>query len=166
VVGFKARIVSQRRWKVYLSEQGCQIFLGTKYQNGKILSNYHELYQMSINITKDSKMDQVTIKYSNIFHWNTLQDLPKFGFLVWKQTIWQPCLRGQFYLHRYIKILNFLSHGMLKISPSLQNTILANIMKTHFFIFKFQCKIIRQLGKMCKTSLWKKKVSAANSCQS
>jgi hypothetical protein len=25
-----------------------------------------------------------------IFHCKTLQSLPKFGFLVWKQTIWQP----------------------------------------------------------------------------
>jgi hypothetical protein len=36
-------------------------------------------------------MDQVSIKYANIFHWKTLQNLPKFRFLVWKQTIWQPC---------------------------------------------------------------------------
>jgi hypothetical protein len=38
-------------------------------------------------------MDQVSIKYSNIFHCKTLQNLPKFGFLVLKQTIWQPCVR-------------------------------------------------------------------------
>jgi hypothetical protein len=37
-------------------------------------------------------MDQVAIKYTNIFQCKTLQNLPKFGFLVWKQTIWQPCL--------------------------------------------------------------------------
>jgi hypothetical protein len=36
-------------------------------------------------------MDQVAINYTNIFHCKTLQNLPKFGFLVWKQTIWQPC---------------------------------------------------------------------------
>jgi hypothetical protein len=35
-------------------------------------------------------MDQVSIKYTNILHYKTLQNLPKFGFLVWKQTIWQP----------------------------------------------------------------------------
>jgi hypothetical protein len=38
-------------------------------------------------------MDQVSIKYTNIFHCKTLQNLPKFGFSVWKQTIWQPCFR-------------------------------------------------------------------------
>jgi hypothetical protein len=27
-----------------------------------------------------------------IFHCKTLQNFPKFGFLVWKQTIWQPRL--------------------------------------------------------------------------
>jgi hypothetical protein len=36
-------------------------------------------------------MDQVSIKYTDIFHCKTLQNLHKFGFLVWKQTIWQPC---------------------------------------------------------------------------
>jgi hypothetical protein len=35
-------------------------------------------------------MDQVSIKYTNIFQRTTVQNLPKFGFLVWKQTIWQP----------------------------------------------------------------------------
>jgi hypothetical protein len=35
-------------------------------------------------------MDQVSIKYTNIFQFKTLQNLPKFGCLVWKQTIWQP----------------------------------------------------------------------------
>jgi hypothetical protein len=38
-------------------------------------------------------MDQVSIKYTIIFHCKTLQILAKFGFLVWKQTIWQPCLQ-------------------------------------------------------------------------
>jgi hypothetical protein len=38
-------------------------------------------------------MDQASIKYTNIFHCKTLQNLPKFGFLGWKQTIWQPGIR-------------------------------------------------------------------------
>jgi hypothetical protein len=36
-------------------------------------------------------MDQVSIKYTNIFHYKTPQNLSKLGFLVRKQTIWQPC---------------------------------------------------------------------------
>jgi hypothetical protein len=35
-------------------------------------------------------MDQVSIKYTHIFHCKIPQNLPKFGLLVWKQTIWQP----------------------------------------------------------------------------
>jgi hypothetical protein len=35
-------------------------------------------------------MGQVSIKYTNTFYCKTLQNLPKFGFLVRKQTIWQP----------------------------------------------------------------------------
>jgi hypothetical protein len=36
-------------------------------------------------------MDQVSIKYTIIFIMcKTPQNVPKFRFLVWKQTIWQP----------------------------------------------------------------------------
>jgi hypothetical protein len=35
-------------------------------------------------------MDHVSIKYTILFHCKTLQNLPRFGFLDWKQTIWQP----------------------------------------------------------------------------
>jgi hypothetical protein len=34
------------------------------------------------------------MKYTKIFHCKTLQNLPKLGFLVWKQTIWQPCFKS------------------------------------------------------------------------
>jgi hypothetical protein len=36
------------RWSVpdRLLKQGCQIFLGTMYQNGKNAPNYHRIYQM------------------------------------------------------------------------------------------------------------------------
>jgi hypothetical protein len=32
----------------------------------------------------------MAIKSRNIFQSKALQHLPKLGFLVWKQTIWQP----------------------------------------------------------------------------
>jgi hypothetical protein len=35
------------------------------------------------------------IKYTNIVHYQTLENLPKMGFLVWKNTIWQPCPRSR-----------------------------------------------------------------------
>jgi hypothetical protein len=37
------------------------------------------------------KYSKMTIKYTSIFHSNALQNLLKLGFLVCKQTIWQPC---------------------------------------------------------------------------
>jgi hypothetical protein len=43
------------------------------------------------NISNSSKIDQMVIKNTKIFHCQTLQNSPKLGFLVWKQTIWQPC---------------------------------------------------------------------------
>jgi hypothetical protein len=59
--------------------QGCQIFLGTKYQNGKIYqitTNYTKC-PIYVNITKDRKMDKVTIKY--VHHHLPLQDPPTFS---------------------------------------------------------------------------------------
>jgi hypothetical protein len=85
--------ISKMSVKRRCRNRGCQIFLGKKYQSGKNIPNLLELYQISINITKDCKMDQVSIKYTNIFHCKTLQNLPKLGCLVWKRTIWQPCRR-------------------------------------------------------------------------
>jgi hypothetical protein len=32
----------------------------------------------------------MVIKYTNIYHSKAIQNLPKLGFLVWKQNIWQP----------------------------------------------------------------------------
>jgi hypothetical protein len=32
----------------------------------------------------------MSIKHTSIFQSKALQNLPKSGFLVWKQTIWQP----------------------------------------------------------------------------
>jgi hypothetical protein len=34
------------------------------------------------------------MKYINIFHCKTLQNLHKFGFMVWIQTVWQPWYPG------------------------------------------------------------------------
>jgi hypothetical protein len=60
--------------------QGCQVFLGTKFQNGE---KYARLTRTIPNVHKiDRKSDQVAIKYTNIFQCKTLQNLPKFGFLV------------------------------------------------------------------------------------
>jgi hypothetical protein len=47
------------------------------------------------NISNSSNIDQMVIKDTNIFHCKTLQNLPIFGFLVWKQIIWQPLSTGR-----------------------------------------------------------------------
>jgi O6-methylguanine-DNA--protein-cysteine methyltransferase len=51
--------------------------------------NVHKVYQKTVH-----KMDQVSIKYTDTLQCKTLQNLPKFTVLVWKQTIWQPWLGG------------------------------------------------------------------------
>jgi hypothetical protein len=72
--------------------QGCQIFLGTWYQNGKKCTKCIQ------NVPNGHKISPITIKYSkwqlniciNTFQSRALQCVPKLGFLVAKQTIWQP----------------------------------------------------------------------------
>jgi hypothetical protein len=68
-------------------EQGCQIFLGTWYQNRKKCTkwtqnvpNGHKISQMSVNIPNGHK-------YINIFQSRALQNLPKLGFWVWKKHL-------------------------------------------------------------------------------
>jgi hypothetical protein len=39
------------------------------------------------------KIDQMAIKYTNIYHCKTLPNLPKLGLWVWKETIWQPWMK-------------------------------------------------------------------------
>jgi hypothetical protein len=62
--------------------QRCHIFLGTTYQNDKKYTKW----------LKYNKWQKVTaISFTNIFYCKTLQNLPKLGFFVWNNTIWQPC---------------------------------------------------------------------------
>jgi hypothetical protein len=51
-----------------------RFFFVQNTKTGQNLPNFHEL--------KNRKMDQVSIKYTNIFHCKTLQNLPQFGFFV------------------------------------------------------------------------------------
>jgi hypothetical protein len=57
---------------------GCQIFLGTKYQTGKNIPNYHKMYQMAIKIFQPfpiqgpPKFTQIWIFCLKIYHLATL----------------------------------------------------------------------------------------------
>jgi hypothetical protein len=64
--------------------QGCQIFLGTQYQNRTKCTKGTQ------NVPNGHKISQMAIKYINIFPPKALQNLPKSEFLVWKETIWPP----------------------------------------------------------------------------
>jgi hypothetical protein len=57
-----------------MRNQGCQIFLGTKYQKGEIIL---PMIKGPENTSKRSKIDQMAIKYTKIFHCKNLQNLPK-----------------------------------------------------------------------------------------
>jgi hypothetical protein len=64
--------------------KGCQIFLGTNYQNGEKYTKRPQNIPNGHNIpiSNGHKIDQMVAKYTKIFHCKTLQNLPKFGFLV------------------------------------------------------------------------------------
>jgi hypothetical protein len=64
-------------WNAF-QDQGCQIFLGTINQQG---GGNTKLPQ---NILNCRKIDQMSIKYTNILHCKAHQNLPKFRFLVSK----------------------------------------------------------------------------------
>jgi hypothetical protein len=70
-----------------------RFFLVQNTKTGKIYQMTTKYIKWPLNISNGRKIDQMVIKYINIFHSKTLQTLPKLGFLVWKQTIWQPCFR-------------------------------------------------------------------------
>jgi hypothetical protein len=64
--------------------QGCQIFLGTTYQNGKNIPKNHKIYQMA---TEYIKWPQNIPNGHKIYQQHLLMqvpppNLPKFGFLV------------------------------------------------------------------------------------
>jgi hypothetical protein len=64
----------------------------------QIIPNGHKLYQMATkhtkwpqNIQNECKILQMDTKYANMFNSQALHNIHKYGFLVWKYTIWQPC---------------------------------------------------------------------------
>jgi hypothetical protein len=59
-----------------------RFFLGTTYQNGQKTPNDHRYTNRPRKIPNHCKIDQTPIKYTNIFHLNTVQKLPELGFLV------------------------------------------------------------------------------------
>jgi hypothetical protein len=94
--------------------------LATTYQNEKKSTKWLTNIQ---NIPNDNKVYQMALKCINIFHWKTLQNLPKWVILVWKYTIWQPWIRAawnvevkfsgfasavRFLAHMYIHTWSFL----------------------------------------------------------
>jgi hypothetical protein len=62
------------------SDQGCQMFLDTIYQNGgkytTKLPNGNKMYQIA-----EIYLFQMTKEYTDLFHSKALQNLPKIGFL-------------------------------------------------------------------------------------
>jgi hypothetical protein len=62
-------------------------------QHTKTWKIYHttiKYIKWTQSIPNGQKIDHMAVKFTDIFHSKAHQNLPKFGFLVWKHTIWQP----------------------------------------------------------------------------
>jgi hypothetical protein len=59
-------------------------------KRGKNIPTGHNITKWPWNIPNGCKTLQMTIKYTNIFPFKAIQNLPKLIFMVWKYTIWQP----------------------------------------------------------------------------
>jgi hypothetical protein len=72
-------------------KQGCQIFLGTKYQktgkNYQITTKFNKYPQ---NLLNGRKIYLKAIKYTNIFLSKALQNVPEIGIFGMPMYIWQP----------------------------------------------------------------------------
>jgi hypothetical protein len=91
----------------YASEAGLPDF------SWYMIPKLEKMYQMNTkciqwarHIPNVHKIFQMARKYFTIFQSQALQNLPKLGFLVWKQTIWQPCSEG--FLERLNQLLLWL----------------------------------------------------------
>jgi hypothetical protein len=68
-----------------------RFFLVQHTKTGKNMPINHKIYQVA---TKCRKIDQLAVKYTDIFHCKSLKNSTKLGFLVWKYSIWQPWFYG------------------------------------------------------------------------
>jgi hypothetical protein len=84
------QVVASKNWDSVLDCRVARFFLTQNTKTVKNLPNYHNITKWTQSVPNGRKMDQVSTKYANIFYSKTLQNLPKFGFLVWKYIIWQP----------------------------------------------------------------------------
>jgi hypothetical protein len=72
--------------------QGCQIFLFKTDWNWKYLLNYCKIDQLTIKYTELPYNFPNGFENINIIHSKALQNIPKLGCLLWKYTIWHPCV--------------------------------------------------------------------------
>jgi hypothetical protein len=98
VIRYRALVPAWRQCRDH--NQDCQIFLGTKYQNGRILPNNHKIYPKFM-------------KYTKIFHYMSLQNLPKLGFFVWKYAIWQPWSQLRIFRLKQINVDESMGHNLV-----------------------------------------------------
>jgi hypothetical protein len=70
------------------TNQGCQIFHGAWYQNPKKCTKWTQ--NVPNGHKNVCKIFRMAVKYINNIQSKALPNFPKFGFFVWKQTIWQP----------------------------------------------------------------------------
>jgi hypothetical protein len=79
---------------------------------------------MALEYTECPYVIQITINCTNIFHTKAHQNVSKFGFLVWKYTIWQDC---------FANIFSYLSVWVCK------SWIIGQVFRAKAAFFQFVC---------------------------
>jgi hypothetical protein len=91
----KQKRTKHKKWREsQFGSRVARFFLVQHTKTGKYVPRWPQSMYIKwpYNIRNGSKIDQMAIKFTNIIHCKTLQNLPKLVFLGWKYTIWQRCL--------------------------------------------------------------------------
>jgi hypothetical protein len=90
--------------------QGCQIFLGTRYQNCQKCTKLPQNYQIAVNIPNGCKIYQMAINFTNNFHSKALQNIPKFEVLMKINHLATLARTNRFTVKKKKNIFGFRTH--------------------------------------------------------
>jgi hypothetical protein len=93
-----------------------RFFLIQYTKTGRNVPNDQKITQLPQNRTTKLQMD---LKHTNIFHSKAHKIIPKIEIMVWKYTIWQPCIECAVFSYGVIEqILSFLKLCFFSNAPN------------------------------------------------
>jgi hypothetical protein len=107
-------------WSLLSFQSRVDRFFVVQYtKTGKTYEMTSKYTKVQKHIPNGRKIDQIVIKYCNIFHCKALHNLPTLGFWVWRYTLWQPCFRDylkviQRNFRQFMKLRNWAWFGIIQ----------------------------------------------------